>query len=457
MLDDKARKRQDKTTANPESTTTNNEKPEPTETTADSNNGDDNEDGNGNGDGGKNDFKVNFKDDGSFPQNGHVFAVRQSSGGLLGDLVDMDDLNVVTYSWELVGKVKAKTANLVVIPKDLKSGRQLVATKGVGAGSNDKSSRRKLDSKFFEDVGTNSATMDMERFTSDLERLQEENLSIMIHWEDPDNKNAEGYTYSPYFTVTGSNDLQKWRELNDRIEKLGTVAQNGQEDTQIPKDGLTEWDGNEIGSGNGDSGNGDGGVPTDGGPTNTGTRSVAPTSTGIDDGGSSSDSGGGGGGISTGAIAGIVVGVVLFLGLIGVLAWFLIRRRKSKSKAGGYADPSQNVTSNAYIVDKVDPNGHSQSPYSDDGMGQHTPLDPHTNHNYSQDSNQGAFRDGPHPSGIDDDDSHPMAGAQAPRRPGAAGRNYSHLVEEGMTEDDIRRMEDEERQLDAEIERAGRR
>ncbi|KAK8053123.1 hypothetical protein PG996_012424 [Apiospora saccharicola] len=44
-------------------------------------------------------------------------------------------------------------------------------------------------------------------------------------------------------------------------------------------------------------------------------------------------------------------------------------------------------------------------------------------------------------------------------RPGSEVRSpsrYAHLIEEGMTEDEIRRLEDEERQLDAAIENAGR-
>lgn len=44
-------------------------------------------------------------------------------------------------------------------------------------------------------------------------------------------------------------------------------------------------------------------------------------------------------------------------------------------------------------------------------------------------------------------------------RPGSEVRSpsrYAHLIEEGMTEDEIRRLEDEERQLDAAIEDAGR-
>jgi hypothetical protein len=48
----------------------------------------------------------------------------------------------------------------------------------------------------------------------------------------------------------------------------------------------------------------------------------------------------------------------------------------------------------------------------------------------------------------------PIPGRATPR---GLTTPYAHLVEEGMTEDEIRRLEDEERQLDAAIEQAGRR
>jgi hypothetical protein len=48
----------------------------------------------------------------------------------------------------------------------------------------------------------------------------------------------------------------------------------------------------------------------------------------------------------------------------------------------------------------------------------------------------------------------PIPGRATPR---ALTTPYAHLVEDGMTEDEIRRLEEEERQLDAAIEQAGRR
>ncbi|TGJ78595.1 hypothetical protein E0Z10_g10173 [Xylaria hypoxylon] len=45
----------------------------------------------------------------------------------------------------------------------------------------------------------------------------------------------------------------------------------------------------------------------------------------------------------------------------------------------------------------------------------------------------------------------------APTPMSVIASRYAHLVEEGMTEGEIRRLEEEERQLDAAIEHAGRR
>ena len=97
---------------------------------------------------------------------------------------------------------------------------------------------------------------------------------------------------------------------------------------------------------------------------------------------------------------------------------------------------------------------------SDDGQEQNTPLDPNTHRNYSSPGTAQPFRDDSHlPSqqrsvGGQEGDG---AGSPPRQRSESAARDYSHLVEDGMTQDDIRRLEEEERQLDDEIERAGRR
>ena len=140
----------------------------------------------------------------------------------------------------------------------------------------------------------------------------------------------------------------------------------------------------------------------------------------------SSNNAGGGSGLSTGAIVGIAIGGVAFVAIVAALAWFLLRRRrKSKAVRAGYtgteSEPAH-VAGN-YMADK-DPNSHvTESPdtptYSDDERRSHGGIrSAATGHSHS-----------------------------------SQDRNIGFLVEEGMTEDEIRRLEEEERQLDADVER----
>ncbi|KAK5990579.1 hypothetical protein PT974_08848 [Cladobotryum mycophilum] len=158
------------------------------------------------------------------------------------------------------------------------------------------------------------------------------------------------------------------------------------------------------------------------------------------DSGSVSGGGGGGGtskssskkgGLSTGAKAGIGVGCAL-------IALLLVEEECQ----GGYRDQPP---VNSFIADKEDARARvaesPESPYSDDG------------HRQSHDAvNRPIAR------GHDiEDEALPRAsssradGAETPQ----AGVSR-HLVEDGMTREEILRLEEEERQLDAEIERAAR-
>lgn len=179
------------------------------------------------------------------------------------------------------------------------------------------------------------------------------------------------------------------------------------------------------------------------------TTTVGPESTqtdGSSDDNNSSDSKSGGGGLSTGAIAGIGVAAgIIFLLALGALLWFLFRRRRQNTLRG--YTPQE--TSNTLMVEKEP---HQAAPedsprgYSDDGN--IAPLPPL---NASRHDAQTAYA--PYDAAAERDMSPPgtAAGEQG------VSRSVAHLVEDGMTADEIRRLEDEERQLDAEIERAGRR
>ena len=178
------------------------------------------------------------------------------------------------------------------------------------------------------------------------------------------------------------------------------------------------------------------------------TTSAASTST-------SAASKSSGGGLSSGAIAGIVVGVVVGLALIiGAVVLCLLRRRRRRGASGSsYATEQQ--TSEAFISDKAmhERTGESaHTLYSDDGAARGLQQEHVQDHELSE------YDGGPaqHQSdtvGYDatTGSTHDLGSDQQ-----GMSRSVAHLVEEGMTRDDIRRLEEEERHLDAEIERAGR-
>ena len=161
----------------------------------------------------------------------------------------------------------------------------------------------------------------------------------------------------------------------------------------------------------------------------------------------------GGGGLSTGAKAGIGVGAALgALLLIGVLLWFLFRRRRQSKDKTGYKGQQ---SSNTYMVDKETTGRVTESPtspYSDDNQGQHVPL---TDIETARDAptTHAPYEDAPPRSSLG---SHGDRGTGT-HTPQGVSTNVAHLVEEGMTADEIRRLEEEERQLDDEIERAAER
>ncbi|PNY28551.1 Uncharacterized protein TCAP_01526 [Tolypocladium capitatum] len=159
----------------------------------------------------------------------------------------------------------------------------------------------------------------------------------------------------------------------------------------------------------------------------------APGSEATPKGGGSGDSSGGG--LSAGAIAGIAVGcgVALIL-IVAGLVWFLLRRRRRNEQATAYA-PTQKAT-NGPVEDEDMPMQRAadspRSPYQAPRIGA-APVP--TEHGRG---------------GADSDDG------RRTKNPRGVSRTVAHLVEEGMTADEIRHLEDEERHLDAEIERAGR-
>ncbi|KAH0528066.1 hypothetical protein TsFJ059_002975 [Trichoderma semiorbis] len=170
-------------------------------------------------------------------------------------------------------------------------------------------------------------------------------------------------------------------------------------------------------------------------------------------GSSSGDSNGGGGrGLSTGAIAGIAVACsVVGILLIGGLAWFLLRRRRRRHFDQGYNAAGQ--TTNSFVATKEVQASVAESPiispFSDDGTrtGSTNAMLPLQTTISGTSAARGVSTH---------DDEADRLGSSASDSNNRS-RNIAHLVEEGMTEADILRLEEEERHLDAEIERAARR
>ncbi|KAI0423205.1 hypothetical protein F5X98DRAFT_369217 [Xylaria grammica] len=168
-------------------------------------------------------------------------------------------------------------------------------------------------------------------------------------------------------------------------------------------------------------------------------------------------------GLSRNGIIGVAVGVgVAGLLVAGVLAWLCcIRRRKSATRQVMPSYGSE-VGVHTIIQDKEIPAViETSSPQSTYG-GEERPSADH----YAPYSDRSATSPAPHhrrttsaaataAAATSETDLSWSRGAPTPTS--VIASRYAHLVEEGMTEDEIRRLEEEERQLDVAIEHAGRR
>jgi hypothetical protein len=247
-------------------------------------------------------------------------------------------------------------------------------------------------------------------FIGDTSQFYGNTMHVEIDWKKGE---LSGQTKTRLFTVTNSQNRTEVNELEDALNN----AQKGQ--------GAAETTFSQ-------------------GPSST---SGSTKATGSEEPNGSSSSSGGGGGLSTGATAGIAVGAVIGgLLLIGALVWFLLRRRRRNKQ------PSDEYTiQQTYAVDK-ETHGRSSdspnSPYSDENHMQPIALG-------NVDRDRGAApTPPPGRSSLASHDRGANSGVQTPQ---GMSSNVAHLVEDGMTVEEIRRLEEEERQLDDEIERAARR
>ena len=111
-------------------------------------------------------------------------------------------------------------------------------------------------------------------------------------------------------------------------------------------------------------------------------------------------------------------------------------------------------------ADSSRPSGDVYAPYSDRSTASPVPqpIPPQHQHHRTTSSNVTSAVASAvlvSPAGASETDI--SWGRGAPTPTSVIASRYAHLVEEGMTEEEIRRLEEEERQLDAAIENAGRR
>ncbi|KAI1417123.1 hypothetical protein F5Y13DRAFT_153707 [Hypoxylon sp. FL1857] len=169
----------------------------------------------------------------------------------------------------------------------------------------------------------------------------------------------------------------------------------------------------------------------------------------------------GGNGLSKGAIIGIAVGCAVGgVLIIALIVWFFFfRKRNNRDRTGGtnFATDSGIRT---MMADK-EAAAVSESPHSaypDDGGRLRDPRG--DNDSYAPYSDRGVSPPPPPGAAFTTNSQTDLAsvGHASTTRAGTPPyqSRYAHLIEEGMTEEEIRRLEEEERHLDAAIEDAGR-
>ncbi|KAH7170853.1 hypothetical protein EDB81DRAFT_181711 [Dactylonectria macrodidyma] len=292
------------------------------------------------------------------------------------------------------------------------------------ANANFKQAKEAAVEEPFQKVTAEYAILNVTEFADEDRLVDPAPMRFLMNWE-ADSENTLGNTTSDFFAIVDSGTDE--RPITDAIEK----ANESEAATEIVSKATATATASKV---------------TDKADATQTSDSSSESSSGSNP----EASKGGGGGLGTGAIAGIAVGAVIGVLLIGALAWFFLRkRRQNKKHANGYTATD---SGNAYMVDK-ETHGRTadspNSPYSDENGVQHIPAD-----NATRDDPASTERALPRTSTSGSQGGRSASGAQTPQ---GVSTNVAHLVEDGMTADEIRRLEEEERQLDDEIERAARR
>ncbi|OTA91108.1 hypothetical protein M434DRAFT_356639 [Hypoxylon sp. CO27-5] len=173
----------------------------------------------------------------------------------------------------------------------------------------------------------------------------------------------------------------------------------------------------------------------------------------------------GGNGLSRGAIAGIAVGCsIAGILIIAFIVWFFFFRKRSTRDGTRGGDFATDSRTHAMMADKeatVISESSPHSAYPDDGGRLRDPHPRGDNDSYAPYSDRGVSPPPPPPGAAFATNSQTDVASLGHTSTTRAGTppyqsRYAHLIEEGMTEEEIRRLEEEERHLDAAIEDAGR-
>ncbi|KAI9171348.1 Proline-rich receptor-like protein kinase PERK1 [Paramyrothecium foliicola] len=272
-------------------------------------------------------------------------------------------------------------------------------------------------------------------------------FTILINWET---EMATGWTLSGIFTVVESfEDGVQWgleNFLDSDSEELTQEKQNGKVRT-VFKDTEMDLAPTSILAGSSATSSAPAiQAPSDPPPP------VAAASTNS--------------GLSTGVIAGIAVGAAAFFILLITAIFLLYRRRHRKRQADEQAGYDSQQGATVYFADKETSRlpETPPTPYSEDG-GHRLPLNEssgvveqdqrHSSTRDMSDSNNTTFvpYKNPEPATSRTD----LAMRNGTITPLGVSATIAHLVEDGMTEADLRRLEEEERQLDDAIAQARRR